>query len=110
METENFLITLNQQKSWTKYATWLHHIKQLSSCIFKSGGTFVDSNSLIKFLKSWYGINKYYTKILVSLDNTIFFIFGNQKAALKTIQTSKKIMFIDNLTIVEAAKIMALRD
>lgn len=76
----------------------------------KSGGTLVDSDSLIKFLEPWYGLDKHCTEILACLDSTISSNSIDRKTALKAAQTSKKIKFIDDPAIAEAARITALRD
>lgn len=40
------------------------------AALAKSGGTLVDSDSLIKFLEPWYGLDKHCTEILACLDST----------------------------------------
>lgn len=80
------------------------------AAIAKSEGIFTDSNSFIKFLECWYGLNKHCTKILACLESIIFSTYVNQKTALKAAQTFKKIKIIDNPAITEAARITALKN
>lgn len=80
------------------------------AALAKSGSTLTDSDSFIKFLEPWYGLNKHYTEILACLESTTSSTSVNQKAALKAARASKKIKFMDNPAITEAAKITALRD
>lgn len=76
----------------------------------KSKGTFVNSDFCVKFLESWYSLDKYYIEILAYLNNITFFTLVNQKISLKAVQVSKKIKFMDNPAIAKVIKITVLRD
>lgn len=77
------------------------------AALAKSGGKLADFDSLIKFLEPWYSVDKHCTEILAYLDNTTSSTSIDQKTALKAARASKKIKFMDDPTIAEAAKITA---
>lgn len=81
----------------------------------KNAAVLVDSESLIQFLSPWYGMEKHHLGILACLQSTLPSNTGaasklERKAALKAARASKKIKYMDDPVVAEAAKITAMRD
>lgn len=95
-----------------------HSLIMSDNCLLalaKNADLFVDAESLIQFLVPWYGMKKHHVGILECLQSIRS---GNndagsrleRKAALQSARTSKKIKYMDDPVIAEAARITALRD
>lgn len=81
----------------------------------KNAAILIDLESLIQFLSPWYGMEKHHLDILACLQsilpsNTNATFKLEQKTALKVAQASKKMKYIDDPVVAEAAKITAMRD
>lgn len=95
-----------------------HSLVILDNCLLtlvKNASTLINSESLIQFLKPWYGMKKYYFEILACLQSTISTNNNvtsklEYKATLKAARVSKKIKYMDDPVIAEAVKITALKD